>query len=112
MYNIYFDEYNEEKLDYLRRNTKLNPKEYLKVLKERLEAIKYQKIYQKYHPHNHIEADYRNANLTEYMFRIKAWENKYSDTWKKYGYGMSIEEYAIMALNKLIREEKIIRRKS
>ena len=46
------------------------------------------------------------------MFRIKAWENKYSDTWKKYGYGMSIEEYAIMALNKLIREEKIIRKKS
>ena len=87
------------------------PQHYLKVIKKRLEAIHNQKMYQKCVPNYQIEVDYREANFTEYLLRMMVWENKFADTWFKYGNGMSKEEYVVMALNGLIREEKIIRRR-
>ena len=102
----YLKEYNYEKLEFLRRNTKLNPKAYLKVFKKKLEADKEQKIYNKYEPNDHIGVDYSEANLLEFGLRMQAWENKYKNVWQEYGHGYTLEEYILMALDGFMNEEK------
>ncbi len=102
----YLKEYDYEKLEFLRRNTRLNPKSYLKVLKKKLEADKEQKIYNKYEPNDHIGVDYSEANLLEFCLRMKSFESKYKIVWQDYGFRYSLEEYILMALNGFMDEEK------
>ena len=108
--DLYFiREYDYEKLDYLRRNTTLSPIISLKVLKKRLEAEYSKRQLIKYNINDNIDNYLEEANIFEYLCRIKIWKNKYTDSWLKYGDKMSLAEYSIMTLNGLIKEEKLIR---
>ena len=98
-------EYSYERLDYLRRNTKLNIKDYLKILKLRLEAEKRQKI------NNQVYANYQEANLLEFLLRMKIWEKSYNKIWQINKPKMSLEQYSLLALNNLINEENILTRR-
>ena len=88
-------EYSYERLDYLRRNTKLNIKDYLKILKLRLED----------------ENNQVDLNLLEFLLRMKAWEKSYNKVWQTYRKEMTLEQYSLLALNNLINEENILTRR-
>ena len=108
--DLYFiREYDYEKLDYLRRNTTLKPVMSLKVLKKKLEAEYSKRQLIKYNLSDNIDNYLEEANVFEYLCRMKTWEHQFTDTWQIYGNNMSLAEYSIMALNGLIKEEKLIR---
>ena len=88
-------EFSYERLDYLRRNTKLNIKDYLKILKLKLKD----------------ENNQVDVNLLEFLLRMKAWEKSYNKVWLIYGQNMSLEQYSLLALNNLINEENILTRR-
>lgn len=110
--NLYFiREYDYEKLEYLRKNTTLNPIMSLKVLKKKLEAEYCQKQYKKYNISANIDNYLEKVNVYEYLCRMKLWQHKFINTYKIYGQKMSLAEYSVMALNKLINEDKLIRQR-
>ncbi len=93
----------EEQLEILREETKLNPIDYLKVLKERKAAEQSRDVYIKYEPNDIIGTDYSKANALEYNLRMRALENMLEPSWRDYlrvendGYGLS--DYARSYLN-------------
>ena len=106
MVSRYLKEYDYEKLEFLRRNIRLNPKAYLKVLKKKLEADKAQEIYNKNNPNDYVYANYSEVDLLEFCLRMKSLENKYKIVWQDYGHGYNLEEYILMALDGFMNEEK------
>lgn len=104
------NDYSYEKLEYLRKNTKLNPKSYLEVTKKRLEADKFQKDYKKYEPNDQIGVDYTEANTLEFILRMQVWQNKLIKEWQQFGQNYTLEEYSLKNLNDLVNEERYQKR--
>lgn len=104
-YNI-----NNEELDFLRKNTRLNPIAATKVLIARKQAEKYRDVYIRYNPTDIIEVDYSVADELEYELRKSVWMKLCEKAWKEYSkmenddYGLI--DFAETNMKRLIEEEK------
>ena len=104
--DYYISQYDSSKLEFLKKHTRLGVGQSLNVYRKKLEAEKERKEYLKSEPNDLIAVDEKDANLTEYLYRMKIWENKYEKIWENYGHGMTLGEYSMMTLNNLINEER------
>ncbi len=104
------NEFNEEVLNFLRENTYLGPISLLKIAKAKKDAESYRKWYLK-QENELLESDYSFANEMEYEMRMRAWENKYAGLWKQNQDGLSLAEFARMALEQQMNEYTSGRRK-
>ena len=90
-------EFDLNELNFLRQNTKLGPVAALKIQKMRSDVDAYRKWYfQK--EGELIEGEYSAADALEYELRLRAWENFWAREWKKDPNGLSLSEFANMAM--------------
>ena len=93
------------KLEYLRSHTIINPIDKLKIHKMKAEAIKDANIINEAENCN-IGVDFKKADFYEYAKRFNAWIEKVLSAWKENTEGLSLVDYANIALDKAILKER------
>lgn len=93
-----------QKLEYLRKETKLGPVAMMKLLKAKKEVDDSRKWYQQ-NENELIEADYSIVDELEYEMRRTAYQNKVSKEWSKYMDGIDLEEFAETLMDQQISNQ-------
>ena len=95
-----------ERLEALRELVKLNPVDYIRVKKARMQAEAFRDLYIRENPSDIIGVDYSIADDLEYQLRLAAYERICEPGWRAYlnmehdGYGL--REYAVDGLKQYL----------
>ena len=100
--NKYYDE-QKDKLETLREIEKLNPINFLRVAKARMEAEKLRELYIKENPSDIIETDFSVAEDLEYELLFNQLRRRVTKDWKDYikleQDGFGLDEYIEEVIN-------------
>ena len=96
-------EFNEKKLEFLRKNTILDPISILRIQRVNAQMEKCRKWYLEAEGEL-LSSDYTMADRLEYELRLRAWERSWYKEWEKNSDGLSLSEFADMILQQKIIE--------
>ncbi|MBQ3307001.1 MAG: hypothetical protein IJG68_02280 [Bacilli bacterium] len=89
----------------LRKNTKLNPINLIKISNERTKAVEYQQFFNKVE-NAQLGVDYSVAEQLEAELRFKVWKKIVLPYWIKFSNGIELDEYALDLLYRQKEKEK------
>lgn len=89
----------------LRKNTKLNPINLIKISNERTKAVEYQQFFNKVE-NAQLGVDYSIAEQLEAELRFKVWKKNVLPYWIKCSNGRELDEYALDLLYRQKEKEK------
>lgn len=100
-------EVNKNELEFLRKHTTLSPVAVVKIRIEKVQAEANRRAYHKAEPNEEYpELDLSGAEKMEYDYRKEAWEKSWEKEWRKNPDGLSLSEFAQMAMESSMREER------
>ena len=100
----------KEELIFLRSNTVLGPISLLKLEKLREEIIKARELFYKLEGCL-IDFDYSSLEQLEYELRFEAWKNRCMNLWLINPDGLSLSEFAEIAMEQQMAREKMFQKK-
>ncbi len=98
-------EFDYKTLMMLRKKTKLKPKLYFEVLRERQAAIDYQVTMNRVE-NCQLGVDYSKAEQLEAKYRFEKWKKEMFEYWLKCSSGRDLDKYAYDVLIQLMEKEK------
>ena len=105
MKHFFESEVNYDELDFLRRNTILGPIAKIKLQRAKKYGDDFRKWYLEME-RELLEADYTFVDELEYEMRLRTWENKCANSWKKYPDGLDLSEFARMVMESNMPKDK------
>ncbi len=98
-------EFNQETLEFLKKNTILGPISLVKISKLKNEIDKAREWYQKLEGET-IDTNYSLADELEYELRFKAWMLQCSEIWKQLPDNIGLLEFSELALEYNVSKNK------